>query len=81
MLEKVSLPSRPIGHYLNHRDVRSQDIFTNHFRMTLPALSNLYIFSIKFYPIIEDKNGALKNKILNDALPQIQSFISKLLIT
>jgi hypothetical protein len=68
------LPKRVKGQHTSN--FRTIEITTNHYKVNIPNFDLIFIFSVKFTPMIAYDNRSLRNKILKDCLPEVKTFIS-----
>ena len=75
----ISLPQRLRGSHT--RNFKSMELTTNHYKVELSPFETIYIFSIKFQPMIAYDNRVLRVQLLSKAIPEIQNIIVKPVIS
>lgn len=67
------LPTRKAASY--GEGFRKVDLLTNHYQVKLTAFSKLVVYRVKIEPKIALDNRGLRQKLMNEIKPQLDSMI------
>lgn len=71
----LSLPKRPQGTY--HQKFKQRELTSNHFKVNLANLENIYLFRVNFEPKLDEQDRLRRNAIYMHCNTKISEVVHK----